>query len=129
MSKMIKSMSLVILILMMSFGLVACQRPEKGDKIEVTVALYQGDKVFEDKYLIEENSSVYELLELYFEGTYTSYGEDKFVNTLKINTVELIPVGQQFIAFYVNGESSMVGVSSYYLKDNDLIELKLESWG
>jgi hypothetical protein len=47
-----------------------------------------------------------------------------FVNS--INGVE--PVGNQFWAFYVNGEQAQVGAKDYQTKSSDTIEWKLESF-
>lgn len=132
MSKM-KKLWLVMVVLGLFFGLSACKtKPNKGDLVTVNVAMYQESKIFEGTFEISENSSVYELLVEFFDGNYSEFvmeGETVYMlNTLKYKTYALEPADKQYIAFYVNGTSSMKGISQYYIQENDLIEFKLESY-
>ncbi|MDY0211043.1 MAG: DUF4430 domain-containing protein [Acholeplasma sp.] len=129
----IKKLSLVLVLLGLFFGVSACQaKPDKGDLVSVSVSLYNDTLLYKGDFEIEENSSAYELLVEFFEGTYSEYvmeGETVYMlDTLKYQTYDLVPQSQEFIAFYVNGESSMKGISQYYIQDNDSIEFRIESW-
>lgn len=129
MSRLVKTMGVLILTLGLFFGLIGCQTtPDQGDNVEITIALYDEVKLIEETFEVKENTSVYDVLEAYFDATYTMYGEDYFLETLTYQSYVLEPVGQQYISFYVNDQSSMVGISDYFVKAEDVIAFKLESW-
>lgn len=124
-----KKIFLVVFLLTLSFGLAACQTtPEQGDKVLITVELYDDALLVSKQLKVNENASAEAALDEYFEATYEVYTWGKMLLTLSYQTYKLEPGDQEFIAFYVNGESSMVGVSDYFVKDNDILAFKLESW-
>lgn len=113
------------------FLLGACKAPEKGDFVNVTVILNDGtNEVSTKTHKIEENSSAFELLEKYYTLEYDESEFGVFVNQITIGKVTITgsTESQTFISFIVNGESSMVGVSGYYVQDNDVLTFKVEGW-
>jgi len=129
MSNWFKKVFLIVFLLTLSFGLVACQvKPEEGDKVLVTIELYDEVLLVSKQFKVNENVSAEAALNEHLVATYEVYSWGKMLLTLTYQTYKLEPAGQEFIAFYVNGVSSMVGVSDYYVKDNDVLGFKLESW-
>lgn len=129
MSNWFKKIFLVVFLLTLSFGLAACQvKPEEGDQVLVTVELYDETLLISKQFKVNENVSAEALLEEHLEATYETYSWGKMLLTLTYQTYSLQPGEQEFISFYVNGESSMVGVSEYFVKENDVLAFKLESW-
>ncbi|MCU0105686.1 DUF4430 domain-containing protein [Acholeplasma vituli] len=129
MSNWIKKVLLVVFVLTLTFGLSACQtKPEEGDQVTVTVELYNQTLLVSKEFKVNENVSAEAVLEEYLTATYETFSFGKMLKTLTYQTHQLIPGDQEFIAFYVNGESSMVGVTEYYVKANDVLSFKLESW-
>lgn len=129
MTKFLKRLSVLLLTLSIVVGLAGCKTtPDKGDLVDVKVELYNVDMLYEGTFEIDLNSSVYDLLEKHFVATYQTFDFGKMLSTVAYKTHKLAPEGNSFIAFYVNGESSMVGISDYFVKENDVIAFKLESW-
>ncbi|PKK87462.1 MAG: hypothetical protein CVV63_00915 [Tenericutes bacterium HGW-Tenericutes-8] len=129
MSKVLKRISVLLLTLLVVVGLMGCQQtPEKGDEISVTVELFDGTLLYEGTFEIALNSSAEDLLVEYLEPTFETYSFGKMLTALSYQTYSLTPEGQEYISFYVNGESSMVGVSDYLVQADDVLAFKLESW-
>lgn len=129
MSNWFKKIFLVVFLLTLSFGLAACEvNPEEGDKVLVTVELYDDALLVSKQFKVNENVSAEAVLEEHLVATYETFSFGKMLLTLTYQTYSLQPGDQEFISFYVNGESSMVGVSDYFVKENDVLAFKLESW-
>lgn len=129
MSNWFKKILLVVFLLTLSFGLAACQvKPEEGDKVLVTVELYNQNLLVSKEFKVNENVTAEAVLVEHLEPTFETYTWGKMLLSLTYQTFTLQPGDQEFIAFYVNGVSSMVGVSEYYVKANDVLAFKLESW-
>lgn len=129
MSNWIKKLFLVVFVLTLTFGLSACQtKPEEGNQVTVTVELYDQTLLVSKEFKVNENVSAEAVLEQHLTPTFEVYSWGKMLLTLTYQTHKLTPGPQEFIAFYVNGVSSMVGVSEYYVKADDILAFKLESW-
>lgn len=126
-----KRLFMIMALVFSLFVLGACKTPEKGDFVNVTVILHDGEKEVSSKqHKIAENSSAFELLDEFYELEYDESEFGVFVNTITIGTITVAGSNesQTFLAFIVNGESSMVGVSSYFVKDNDVLTFKVTGW-
>lgn len=129
MSNWIKKILVVVFMLTLTFGLAACQaKPEEGNQVNVTVELYNQTLLVSKTFKVNENVSAEAVLDTHLTATYEVYSWGKMLLTLTYQTHKLTPGAQEFIAFYVNGVSSMVGVSDYYVKADDILAFKLESW-
>lgn len=126
-----KRLFMIVALVFSLFVLGACKTPEKGDFVNVTVILHDGEKEVSNKqHKIAENSSAFELLDEFYELEYDESEFGVFVNTITIGTITVAGSNesQTFLAFIVNGESSMVGVSGYFVKDNDVLTFKVTGW-
>ncbi len=113
------------------FLLSACKAPEKGDFVNVTVVLNDGESEVSRKvHKIAENSSAFELLDEFYKLKYTESEFGVFLSEIQLGKIVIVGAteNQTFIAFYVNGESSMVGVSSYYVESGDVLTFTVEGW-
>jgi len=89
-----------------------------------------GNKKYETK--IKEKSTAYDLMKNLqtTQGLKFSAKEYAGMGALveEINGVKNDVKTNKFWIFYINGESSPVGVSSYVLKNNDVISWKFEAY-
>lgn len=103
---------------------------EKQVVEDFKVKLEVGDKKYEAK--IKPNSTAYDLMKNLqaTQGLKFSAKEYAGMGALveEINGVKNDIKANKFWIFYINGESSPVGVSSYVLKNNDVINWKFEAY-
>lgn len=131
MSKFLRKVLTIVLVVGALFLIASCKnKPAKGDLVSVTVKLEKSEGVVHEKtYEVKEKTSAFELMKENYTLTYTESEYGAFVTAIKVAEVELKPVeANEFIAFYVNGESSMVGVSSYYIVADDILLFKIETF-
>lgn len=119
---------LAVIVLFFSLFLIAgCEPiPEKGDLIEVTVILNDGDSDISSKvHEIEESSSAYELLDMFYEIKITQSAYGSFLNEIKIGNHVISDDEGFFIEFIINGESAVVGIAGYFVSEDDVLTFKL----
>lgn len=117
---------LKVLILIFSITLLAgsCNLVEQAQAptVETTeeaprIFSYDGVEGVDAMTLLKQNYSV--------ETEDFGSGLGEFVKIIE----GVVPANDEFWAFYVNGESSNVGASSYVSKEGDVIEWKIDKIG
>lgn len=130
MSRMKKVLSVFVLAFLLV--LVGCvKQPAQGDLVEVTVILAsQTEDLSTKKHQVKEGTSAFDLLKAEYEIEFTESEYGAFMNMIKLGEarIEGSEANQIFIAFIVNGKSSMVGVSSYYIVADDVLKFQETGW-
>lgn len=123
MNKKIMSLLMVLFV----FVLAACNGPSKQAKIELVLGFQVVTEIVDVK---DETRTLFDVLQDRFDITYKSYDFGPMLESISTKegrfTIEA-PEGS-FIAFYVNGEPSMVGVNEIYVKKDHTYRLALEWW-
>lgn len=112
-----------LLLAILLAGCAAEELPAGDNKIPITLVINYG--TFNHTYdLMVNQSSV--LFDVLAENVNMSYTEDPTYGAFitAINGVE--SAGGKYWMYYVNGELAQVGVSSYIVQSNDVIEFRYE---
>lgn len=100
-------------------------QPETEQKIDTVSITFKEN----GKKLSYEGKSGKTALELLTEGTeVTMSGSNENAYVTGINGVEANASANEFWAFYINGESAMVGAGSYKTLDSDVISWELTNF-
>lgn len=130
MSKIKKIFSLVLLFVSL-FVVVGCQKdntPKEGE-ISAEVVVYKGDALqFEDTFIIEDGSTVFELLDKHLELEYTDSEWGANISKMAYKGVIVTLGNQEYFAFYINDEYAVSGVSSTKVKDGETYKFIVTGW-
>lgn len=127
MSKFKKVLSVLVLAFILVLSVGCEKKPEKGDLVNVTVILAsQTEDLSTKKHQIKEGSSAFELIKAEYEVEYTESEFGAFVTMIKLGEIRVqsSDTNKIYVEFIVNGESSQVGVSSYFIKADDILKFK-----
>jgi len=115
-----KSLALVLLFLVLA-GCIG--QPKLGtNQIPVKLIINYSDHVQTFDVAVPENTSAFDLLKQYALLDYTTSAFGAFINS--INNVS--NAGDKYWMFYINGKQAEVGVSSYFINDSVIIEMRYE---
>ena len=90
MSNWFKKVFFIVFLLTLSFGLAACQvKPEEGDKVLVTIELYDEVLLVSKQFKVNENVSAEAALNEHLVATYEVYSWGKMLLTLTYQTYKL----------------------------------------
>ncbi len=132
MSRFKKILSVLVLAFLIIVTVGCDKKPEKGELVSVTVVIASKDEELSNKtHEVAEYTSAFELLQEYYTITFTRSSYGPFLNTIKVaNKIIGEDSDNYYIAFYVNGEYSLVGIGSYYIVANDTLKFVEEeiSW-
>jgi len=135
-------LSLVVIIILVGYGRVQGLLPlkigardsvspilEQAFRQDVLVFLKVGDKEYEAK--IKAESTAYDLIKKMQAAQVLKFSAKEYAGMgaliEEINGIKNDIKTNNFWMFYVNGELSPVGASSYILKNNDVISWKYET--
>jgi len=135
-------LALVVVIIIIGYGRVQGWLPlniedkklssivEKQTAVDFKISLEIGDKMYQAE--VKPNSTAYDLMKNLqsTQGLKFSAKEYAGMGVLieEINGVKNDIKTNKFWIFYINNESSQVGVSSYILKNGDVIKWKYEAY-
>lgn len=96
-----------------------------GPTVNVTQLVYGGPNLYQIHFTVSVGESAFDLLKSTHQVQAKDYGPGmgEFVQSIDGVT----PGSGKFWKFYVNGQSSNVGASSYVLRDGDKIEWKIDT--
>jgi len=115
-----KSLALVLLFLVIA-GCIG--QPKLGEnQIPVKLIINFSGYSQEFSTTVQENSTAFDLLKQYALLDYTTSAFGAFING--INNVS--NAGDKYWMFYINGKQAEVGVSSYFINDSVIIEMRYE---
>jgi len=115
-----KSLALLFLFLVLA-GCIG--QPKLGtNQIPVKLIINYSDHVQTFDVAVPENTSAFDLLKQYALLDYTTSAFGAFINS--INNVS--NAGDKYWMFYTNGKQAEVGVSSYFINDSVIIEMRYE---
>lgn len=130
MSRIKKVLSVVLLFISM-FLVVGCQddkTPKEGE-ISAIVAVYDGDEFkFQDTFIIENGSTVFELLDYHLDLVYTDSEWGANITEMAYNGVVVTLGNQEYFAFYINEEYYVTGVSSTDVIDGNTYKFVVTGW-
>ena len=130
MSRIKKVLSVVLLFISM-FLVVGCQddkTPKEGEISDI-VAVYDGDEFkFQDTFIIENGSTVFELLDYHLDLVYTDSEWGANITEMAYNGVVVTLGNQEYFAFYINEEYAVTGVSSTDVIDGNSYKFVVTGW-
>lgn len=130
MSRIKKVLSAVLLFISM-FLVVGCQddkTPKEGE-ISAIVAVYDGDEFkFQDTFIIENGSTVFELLDYHLDLVYTDSEWGANITEMAYNGIVVTLGNQEYFAFYINEEYAVTGVSSTDVIDGNTYKFVVTGW-
>jgi len=130
MSRINKILSVVLLFVSL-FMVVGCKddkTPKEGE-VSAIVEVYDGDvKKFEDTFIIEDGSTVFELLNKHLELVYTDSEWGANITEMAYNGVVVTLGDKEYFAFYIDNEYAVTGVSSTDVKDGVTYKFVVTGW-
>ena len=113
------------------FLVVGCQddKTTKEGEISAIVAVYDGDEFkFQDTFIIENGSTVFELLDYHLDLVYTDSEWGANITEMAYNGVVVTLGNQEYFAFYINEEYAVTGVSSTDVIDGNTYKFVVTGW-
>lgn len=127
----IKKVLSVVLLFVSLFLVVGCKddkTPKEGE-ISAIVEVYDGDVLkFEDTFIIEDGSTVFELLDYHLELVYTDSEWGANITEMAYNGVVVTLGNKEYFAFYIDGEYAVTGVSSTDVVDGVTYKFVVTGW-
>ena len=94
--------------------------------IEVRQTIVIDGKKNQSPIRVKKGITALQLLSINHKVTAKGEKENAFITTIDMR--EALTVNREFWAFYVNGKQATVGAGSYFVKNNDTIEWKIETY-
>ena len=110
-------------------NILAGSFPPKEGEISAIVAVYDGDEFkFQDTFIIEDGSTVFELLDYHLDLVYTDSEWGANITEMAYNGVVVTLGNQEYFAFYINEEYAVTGVSSTDVIDGNTYKFVVTGW-
>jgi len=127
----IKKVLSVVLLFVSLFLVVGCKddkTPKEGE-ISAIVEVYDDEELkFQDTFIIEDGSTVFELLDYHLELVYTDSEWGANITEMAYNGVVVTLGNQEYFAFYIDGEYAVTGVSSTDVIDGVTYKFIVTGW-
>lgn len=121
-----KKIVVLLMILFLSFGCLQTSQPEE-QQITFTIKGFDSNNelVFEKQLQTEDSIKAFDALK---ENNVMMEYEQYSFGVLITRIEAMVPQIGEYIALYVNGDYSNVGVSDLELNDGDVLEFRVEKF-